>query len=506
MVPWPVGPGNTSKKPVGFYLSDNYQPSADDTGKTAFMMQDNEDFMITSEELENNDTVVRFLSSEKNGGVSIYFAAGDPFPKGFALTGETGTVYGIFSLYDTEAETFSLTLRHGGEEHTFNGLVLNKNVLTAYQDNPELNAGQNNRMRDYVTALGVWTAITMQFGGTDAENEGAPTSSIGNFSYGINRSWFGWVDDVVDGIKGAVEDVIDYGKDIVEFFVGVFIDVYDGIITVGSAIGVTVPAPVAAVIAGAAAVVATVIYIIDTIIEEEESSGRPTVPPEQLNAPYFRFYYVDEWGEEQPVPVTRTDETPLPSQAVHIRPHGLSDKYVSNVRFYFKVLKSQYATQTTDIPTTDYLIESLNPAGNLWYQEVAPGTTEDGINYIDIKKRDGYWAEDMRRSNLIVTVYDSSQGSENKQYYPCFYVNGTEFSGVNEFAINFFDYVASSEEGEVVIPPHTVTEAPLTLVRSRLLPGWLADIINAIKHQTEEILQNIAIPVTQARAMIPVDG
>ena len=105
--PWPGGTGEAIEKPVSFYLSDDYQPSPEDTGKTAFMLPGNENFVITSEEMGNSETVGRFLSGEKETGVSIYFDGTNAFPRGFVLTDETDTAYGIFSPYNTETQVVS---------------------------------------------------------------------------------------------------------------------------------------------------------------------------------------------------------------------------------------------------------------------------------------------------------------------------------------------------------------------------------------------------------------
>jgi hypothetical protein len=66
--------------------------------------------------------------------------------------------------YDAESEAFSLKLYYGDETGAFNGFALNKNVLAAYQDDPNLEDGQNTRARNYITAVSVWTAITLRRG------------------------------------------------------------------------------------------------------------------------------------------------------------------------------------------------------------------------------------------------------------------------------------------------------------------------------------------------------
>jgi hypothetical protein len=470
---------------VSFYLTDDYLPSETDTGKTAFILKDVEaasNFVITAENAEDGEdgTVVRFLAGDIDTVVSLYFDRDVPFPRRFAMNAEGETTYGVFSDYDSGEETFALTLKVGGEEQTFPDIVMNKNVLTAYTYNPDFTGGQNDRMRDYVTALGVWTALTLRIEAAMANETqvSAATGATGSL-YGINASWMltgGVVDAVKRGFRKAIDDIANVGKSVAEFFVGVFAGTATAVVAVGAAIGVTIAAPVVAIIAGVTAVVATVVYLAElgkddtfweAVPEEPDTppDEPPPRPPEQRNAPLLRFYYLDEAGAEQLVPVIHTGAATSPAQSVYITPNDLGDDYESVVRFYYQVGKATDADRNaTDITMFDFVIVPYGSRDNKRYNNVVSGEDEKGA-YIEVKKSDGYSSKiDYygRQTQLVVTVYDGNQsGPDNKVPYPCFYANGTEFNGAADFVINFFDYLAdASEVAAIHIPPHTVEIIP----------------------------------------------
>jgi hypothetical protein len=477
----PVTVNGGTPKPVSFYLTDDYLPSETDTGKTAFILEGVEavkDFVITAEGAEDEEkgTVVRFLAGGTGTVVSLYFDRNVPFPRGFAMNSQGETTYGVFSDYDPASETFALTLKVGGEKQTFPNIIMNKNVLAAYTDNPDFTPGQNGRMRDYVTALGVWTALTLYIeAAMDETQVSAATGAAGSSLYGINASWIqtkGAVEAVGRGFQKAIDNISTIGKSVAEFFVGVFAVTAVAIVLVGTAVGATIAAPVVAIIAGVTAVVATVIYLgilgmddsYGEIAPKEPGEPDPEPrPPEQRNAPLLRFYYLDETGAEQLVPVIQTGAETSPAQSVYITPTGIaSASYVSSVRFYYQEARAADADRdATDITMLDFVIVPYDSRDNLFYKNVTSGTDERGI-YIEVKKSDGSLDMDDyygRQMQLVVTVYDNSQ--PGKPPYPCFYANGTEFNGAANFVINFFDYLAdATEEAAIHIPPHTVEKTP----------------------------------------------
>jgi hypothetical protein len=453
LVPGRIGI-TVAHRPVSFHLADDYQPSVTETRKTAFILRDVDaakNFVITAE-TEDDGTVVRFMASDTDTIVSLYFDKAAPFPRGFAMNAGGDTAYGVFSDYK-ENETFDLTLKSNGEEpETFEGIVMNKNVLAAYQDNDDFSPEHNERMRAYVTALGVWMAVTLHFDRETAENQVSAVPSA--VSGGTNPLAGFSLNDEESGFRKAVENISGLGAAAGAFFHGVFALTTEAAVTAGAAVEAKVAAPVVAVIAGVTAVAATV------EIEKEANQ-----PPAQPNAPHLRFYYFDELDAEQPIPVMRTDAEPSPAQSVYIEPNGRGSDYTSNVRLYYQVIRSGFADtdQVTDIPTLDGVITPYGSKDNKHYQAVFSGTDDEKGAYFEVQKSDGFIGTDARRqTKLVFTVYDGNQPV--KTPYPSFYANGIEFNGATDFAISFFDYVNDSEKAEVVIPPHTETEITSTTI------------------------------------------
>ncbi|MDR0639113.1 MAG: hypothetical protein LBG27_09510 [Spirochaetaceae bacterium] len=115
--PVPVTPGpsvlsSSAVHSLAFYIGDDYQPSEEDTGKTAYLLEGEDapkDFVITSEDLDDGKGVARFLDGESGTAVSVYFDAGKAFPSLFIINNEEDAedrVYGTFSEYDYDEEMF----------------------------------------------------------------------------------------------------------------------------------------------------------------------------------------------------------------------------------------------------------------------------------------------------------------------------------------------------------------------------------------------------------------
>jgi hypothetical protein len=456
-------PGKDPAPPVSFYLSSDYLPVEADHGVTAFMLPGNpaaESFIVMSEEgipADETDTgiVVRFLDGKTDTVVALYFADTEeaPFPQNFVMSSGGSDTYGFFSPYDVETETFSVTLQAGPQTRTFSGITLNKNVLTAYQDDPEQSDGWNARMRGYTAALGVWTAMALF---CEKELEAYRLAAVLNGNADPNHPDWYLSAEAGEAIMNAVETVVSVGVAVATFFVQAFSTAVAVVELVGLAVGVTVSAPVTMVIAAVAGVVATAIV---ESAPPHPGNPAPEIPLAQRNAPLFSFYYLDDAGNKQQVPVTRAGETPELAKTFYIPPHNRSLRYTSNVRFYFQVGRSSLAESAADIPTADYnIVEQKPDSMNGIYQAVATGHDGEG-DYIEIKKQNGYWGETTpdRHTQLVVKVYDGNKA--DKPAYPYFYVNGVEFTDAEEFVINFFDYVTEEEESQVVIPPCTVAQS-----------------------------------------------
>jgi hypothetical protein len=346
-----------SATPISFYLADDYQPAEEDTGITAFALDGSDelkDFMSTAEEKETGG-VVRFFDNGSGMAVSMYFSGGSAFPNGFMLDqGEDGMVRGSFSPYNEDSQSFSLTLHSEGEDpYTFDGLVMNKHILTIYEDDSSLTPGQNARVRNYVTALSVWTAIMHQFSEMMAEAETAPDgiSASSSLFAGIQYSFWGDVgsffSNVGKGIVKAVKNICTIGATIAAAAFFAFKITAAVLVSVGAAIGTAIAAPVVVAIAVVVAVAVTVVNLYNLgKADEEYQNGNDEEntppPPPHPEAPRFRIYYLDESGQEQDIPVMRKGDSPAISDEFYIKPHGTGFAAdTSNVKFYFEVTAYQ---------------------------------------------------------------------------------------------------------------------------------------------------------------------
>lgn len=465
----PITPedGTPVVTPVRFYLNDDYEPAETDTGKTAFGFNgpgDLEKFLATAEEHEKG-TVVRFLDDSKGMTASMYFLDGDPFPASFTLySEEDGTVSGAFSPYDEEEETFGLVLKYGGEtSEPLEDFPLNKNVFGLYEDDPALSAGENTRMRNYVTALSVWTAMAYQFG--KAMKTGEYESALSGFrSAGIEYFYAGGVvENIGRGIQKAVENICTIGATIAAAAVVAFKITASIIVTVATGIGVTVAAPVVAAVAVAVAITVTLINLEKLGREEEENSGgdsggvpepdTPPLPPEQRKAPRFTIYYIDEAGERQDLPVMKEGEAPTIADKFYIRPHNKGLEITSIVKFCFEIA-------SVEPPDGEVKTSMAFSPRQLPYQEVGVKPEDGGGYYFEVRKNDGYRSLTSIDTTLTIKVFNGTATTDEKKpvYFPYYYVNGIEFEKDAGFVINFIDLLSAGDEPLVRIPQHTVSE------------------------------------------------
>jgi hypothetical protein len=442
--------------------------------------------MAVAEEQEDGDTAVRFLDGGNGMAASMYFSGGaaPAFPSGFVLNRENeDTITGTFSPYNEDAETFSLTLEYEGETQTFDGLVLNKNIFSVYQNDDSLTPGQNTRVRNYVIAVGLWTAIMLQF---EEEAEVVPLNGISmsrNFIGGPQYAWW----NPISAIKKAVKSIFSIGSAIASLASSLFGKAGKLLGTVAAVVGMVVSAPVVTVIATAVVITAAIIEVIVIASggdgKNNEGDVPSDLPPEKRQAPRFRIYYRDEAGVEHNIPVMRQGETPQISQEFYIRPHDEDYTYTSNVRFYYETTILEGIDD--EIKTKYVFSEKTTP-----YREVEPGR-KDGVSYFEVKKLNG--RNKNGRISLTVTVFNGSktspeeEGKENGNlaYFPYYYVNDEEFTGGNGFVLNFIDKPSSAEEELVLIPEHTEAESVITYsVAPDALPS--VPLVNIIPANDEE--------------------
>ncbi|GMO40784.1 MAG: hypothetical protein Ta2F_16770 [Termitinemataceae bacterium] len=156
-------PPTVTGTPVAFYLDENLKPTTTPTGITALTVLDNEDTkgstVLSYEDDEGG--IVDFIVPESNAAVSMYFEGTNNFPDRLIIEQEGERIaYGYFSEYNTESQTYYIHFTIIGEGEGFtNQIFFNKNVLTAYQNDINLDDSQNLRINRIMTALCVWATI-----------------------------------------------------------------------------------------------------------------------------------------------------------------------------------------------------------------------------------------------------------------------------------------------------------------------------------------------------------
>jgi hypothetical protein len=439
-------------EPVSFYLADSYDPAETDTGKTAFALAETSfpwdenplpHFMAVSEEQETG-TVVRFFDTGSGLAASVYFVGDRLFPDGFLLNrGEDGIARGTFSDYNKSAETFSLTLHYEEASRAFEKFVLNKNVFSVYQDDQNLLDGQNSRIRNSMTAMSVWTAMTIRFNAErepDAENtpsespDGAGSKSLSAGSE--------------EGIQQAVENICLIGKPVETFLAAVYGKTAD-IAAAGTAISETMAAPPKIAVAVTEPILTAV-----TPSEDEELDGEDE---EKRKAPRFTIYYYPDDGEKpeekRSIPVLKEDEPPEIGQEFCIKPHDQSNGFTSSIRFYFEVA----ASEEIEVKTSRVFTSRAFSSRNYLYHPVNV-KKEDGTCYFEVKKENGF-IDDGTKTALTIKPYNGAD-PELPADFPYYYVNGREFAGQEGFVINFLDAPSRSEQDEVLTPKKCAAESP----------------------------------------------
>jgi hypothetical protein len=196
--------------PTMFYLTTENEISQVDMGRTGFAVNggSSEDLLTIAEELQDGRIAVRFIDTQQNSTISLYFSnLAASFPSTIAMKLGVVDITGTFGSYHDETETFLLTLFVNDKTETLEGLVLNKNVLTMYQDEPSYSPSLNARIRDYLIAMAVWVPIYQRIMKETSAQDG-PNASLGLIP-GIQYSFF---DDIWDGICTVGEFIADVGE------------------------------------------------------------------------------------------------------------------------------------------------------------------------------------------------------------------------------------------------------------------------------------------------------
>jgi hypothetical protein len=149
-----------------FFYLDGKEPSVIDTGRTGFMtvnVKGAEELLIVSDDKESADPIVYFYGIEGISSVELRFARGEDFPERFVIHPEDGPdTTAEFSAYDENTATFSVTISDDVNTVTYDDLVLNSGVFSAYTYDDSLTPSQNLRIKNIVTSLALWTSLAYQ--------------------------------------------------------------------------------------------------------------------------------------------------------------------------------------------------------------------------------------------------------------------------------------------------------------------------------------------------------
>jgi hypothetical protein len=116
--------------------------------------------------------VVYFYGIEGVSAAEIHFTMNGSFPDWLVIRQEgLADTVAVFSPYDDITESFSIDLGCGPTTERYDNLILNKNVFTAYPEDPDLDDSQNLRVRNIITSLALWTSLAVQTESTDVALE-----------------------------------------------------------------------------------------------------------------------------------------------------------------------------------------------------------------------------------------------------------------------------------------------------------------------------------------------
>lgn len=189
---------------TAFYIDNNNQPSTVDrgiTGLTVVGSSSNDYPLIISEDTEDG-LIVRFISLNRarfsfSVSISMYFGNNRDrlsFPDLITLEVDGGIENFKVNPYNSNTQTFEIIDEYGGVIP----FTLNKNVLTAYQDDPSLTSSQNLRMKNMITAIAVASVIEI------AQEQNYNANMTGYNGYSVVLTGGGYYGDYT-------ENMLDYG-------------------------------------------------------------------------------------------------------------------------------------------------------------------------------------------------------------------------------------------------------------------------------------------------------
>ncbi|MDR2511238.1 MAG: hypothetical protein LBC89_02020 [Bacteroidales bacterium] len=270
-------------KPVYFYLDEKYEISETDTGRTGMVILNSEqtaDFLVSSEEY-GTDYVVRFFSGGGLAG-TVYFDAGQIFPRRMIMPIDGNAVYIDFNNFSETENTFNMTVQYQGESE--NALLsFGHNLVDGIKQDDEITESQNDRINNLYVALSVWASVGTFFNAASGEQQQAPYTEDMARTMSANLMARGFFSYFFSGIANAFTAVF-MGVSIIATIVGII---------VASPIATAVLVTVAAITAVQALVIPTILNAIGEELDEKMTDSLDTAQQAGAVNVYISVSFLD---------------------------------------------------------------------------------------------------------------------------------------------------------------------------------------------------------------------
>jgi hypothetical protein len=292
-----ITPGEGTPKYVYLDSDGNaIETETGNSGKTGYYVENNknaEGVGIFSDDTGIEDRVT-FIYEELV--ITMFFNKNSNFPHRMAITYDGDDFSAILSPYNEDEQTYNIAFWQNNTYDIATGLVLNKQIFSLYEDDPELTDSQNRRMANLVIAMGLWASLYASF-----EGKSNTSAARGLFTKPIFS--------------------------VRNLFVCVAI--------VAAAVAVVVASPAAVVSAAAATVIGLAAFgisvasiaIVNALDKEKESTHIPTPsdPPSPPPPPIVSVTLVDDGGKKVRYGEALMDGGPhekFSHEVFHIGPEG----------------------------------------------------------------------------------------------------------------------------------------------------------------------------------------
>lgn len=268
----PLGQGDVRL----FFLDQNHQPAEEDTGSLAMYIENNElaKGVVVVSEIPYNDpaygNVVHVLNSNNNSSASFFYYEGQNFPYKMNVKMGGEEVTGTFSHYNQALQNYSIAFQHGESEfEVWEDLTMTRNAFYAYQNDPDMSATQNLRMKNLVITLCIWDSLAFQIPGGNFRVNAQSLSADGTSP--IPLGFF-------SGLKRVLKIVL-YTVAVVAFTVAVVVAAPASIAVAGVGITISATTTASSVWAVAGIVSAGLAVVTGLLPDDGRSSGAPPSPP-----------------------------------------------------------------------------------------------------------------------------------------------------------------------------------------------------------------------------------